>query len=268
VGPACPAALQPDSLSFSSGHGNGTFTIACCLDSLLPMTQASLMLHATDPAMGITGSSGAFTGVAKSDVNADDAVNVLDVVPAISFALGLPVSGPPAAPPVTFQRWAANMLDQTCAVDTFVNVLDIVRIRNKALGRPALCPCTSGQLGGPIGEKADLAVPVTPFSISLEKDGPREFVVKVRGAVDLSGLQIELRAAGPQASVSIEGLTAAKNWQGSTTLNHGVLRVVMFSNAATGISGDGVVLRIKGGGSPSITSVVASDSEGRAVPSR
>ncbi|HYS03171.1 MAG TPA: cohesin domain-containing protein, partial [Candidatus Eisenbacteria bacterium] len=262
VGPVCAGTLQPASLGFSSGIGSAPFRIACCLDPLLPMTRTSLNLQATDPGINITGSSAPFNGVAKADVNADDAVNVLDVVRAINFSLNLPVGAPP---PLPFQRWAANMLDQRCVVDALINVLDVVRIRNKALGRPPLCPCSAGGVGALSAQAAVLAAPPTPFSISVEKDGPKEFLVKVRGAVDLSGLQLELKAAGAKATVSLEGLTAGKNWQATTTLDQGVLRIVAFSNAATGVSGDGAVLRIKGGGSPRLTAIVASDSEGREI---
>ncbi|OLD64258.1 MAG: hypothetical protein AUI47_06910 [Acidobacteria bacterium 13_1_40CM_2_68_5] len=265
VGPVCAGTLQPASLPFFSGVGNGTFSIGCCLDPLLPMTRTPLKLQATDAAISISGSSAPFNGVAKADVNADNAVNILDVVRAINFSLNLPVSSPP---PVTFQRWAANMLDQNCSVDALINVLDIVRIRNKALGRPPLCPCSVGGVGVLTEQAAVLASPVTPFSISLEKAGARDYLVKVHGAVDLSGLQLELKAAGPKATVSLEGLTAGRNWQATTTLDQGVLKIVAFSNAAAGVSGDGAVLRITGGGSPHLGSAVAADSEGREIPVR
>lgn len=266
VAPICDGTLRPSGLEFFSGTGAGAFTIACCLDPLLPATRTSLELHALDPAIEISGVSAPFAGVAKADVNADNAVNVLDVPPAINLSLGLPVNAPPLAPPVPFQRWAANMLDQHCAVDAFINVLDIVRIRNKALGRAALCPCTGAGMNLETGQAAALASPPAPFSIRLEKDGAKDFLVIVDGAVNLSGLQIELKASGPKARVSLEGLTTGRNWQASTTLDRGILRVVAFSNAATGISGNGVVLRITGGGNPKISLVVASDTEGREIP--
>src|SRR5207245_797306 len=146
-----------------------------------------LPFPSTVEALTFSGSSAPFNGVAKADVNADDAVNVLDVVRSINFSLNLPVSGPPLAPPLPFQRWAANMLDQSCAVDSLINVLDIVRIRNKALGRPPLCPCGAGGVGVLTGQPAVLASPVTPFSISVEKAGTRDYLVTVHGAVALSG---------------------------------------------------------------------------------
>ena len=190
----------------------------------------------------------------------------ISIIPKGSFVW--PRSCPPLAPPLPFQRWAANMLDQSCAVDALINVLDIVRIRNKALGRPPLCPCSAGGLGVLTQEAAVVATPVTPFSISVEKQGARDYLVKVHGAVDLSGLQLELKAAGAKATVSLEGLTAGKNWQAATTLDQGVLRIVAFSNAAAGVSGDGAVLRITGGGSPHLAAVVAADSLGREIPAR
>ena len=266
VGPACGGSLQPATLPFASGVGTASFTIACCVDPLFPMTRTSLSLGAVDSTIGISGNSGPFDGVAKGDVNADNAINVLDVIPAVNLSLGLPVNLPPLAPPVPFQRWAANMLDQRCSVDGFINVLDIVRIRNKALGRPALCACTSGATGGPAGQAAALAKQVPPISVGIVRHGPRDFLVQVHGVIDLSGLQIELKGAGPRSKVSLEGQPAAQRWQANTVLDKGVLRIVTFSNAAVGISGDGTVLRISGGGNLRITSIVASDSAGREIP--
>jgi cohesin domain-containing protein len=267
VGPLCAGFLQPASLPFSFGVAGRSFTLACCFDDLLPATiLPPLSLRATDMSNGISGDSNPVIGVAKGNVNADDSVNVLDVLRAVNFSLGLPVSGPPGAPPISFQRWAANMLDQNCMVDTNLNVLDIVRIRNMALGRPLLCSCLAAGAASMSRRAPSVTTAVTPLSISLEKEGPKEFVVRVKGAVDLSGLQLELIGAGQKARVSLEGLTAGKNWQASTSLIQGVLKFAAFSNSATGISGDGVVLRITGGGHPRITSVVAADSEGREIP--
>ncbi len=268
VGPVCAGTLAPATQAFSSGVGSNLFRIACCLDPLLPMTRTPLQVQASDPAIAISGMSGPFQGVAKADVNADDAVNVLDVLRAINFSLNLPVSGPPLAPPLPFQRWAANMLDQNCAVDALINVLDVVRIRNKALGRPPLCPCSAGGVGVLAEQAAVLASPVMPFSISVERAGARDYLVTVHGAVDVSGLQLEVKAAGPKATVSLEGLTAGRNWQATTTLDQGVLRIVAFSNDAAGVSGDGAVLRIKGVGSPHLAAAVAADSQGREIPVR
>jgi len=268
VGPLCGGALQPSTLPFSFGVGSGPFRIACCLDPLLPMTRTPLQLQAVDPGISISGTSAMFNGVAKADLNADDAVNILDVIRAINFALNLPVSGPPLAPPFAFQRWAANMPDQRCAVDALINVLDIVRIRNKALVRPPLCPCSAGGVSAVTEPAAAVRAPVKPFTIVVAKQGPKDYLVKVQGAVDLSGLQLELKVAGPRAKVSLDGLTAGGHWQATTTQENGVLRIVAFSNAATGVMGDGAVLRISGGASPRIASVIASDSSGREIAVR
>jgi len=220
-------------------------------------------VQASDPAIAISGMSGPFQGVAKADVYADDAVNVLDVTRAVNFALNLPVSGPPLSPPIAFQKWAANMLDQSCAVDAFINVLDVVRIRNKALMRPPLCLCSAGGVGASAQPAVSPQAPTAPFTMDVIRAGAKDYLVTVRGAADLSGLQIALRGAGPKATVSLEGLTVGKGWQASTTLDSGVLRILAFSNSASGLSGDGAVLRISGGGSPRIDSVVAADSLGR-----
>ena len=107
-----------------------------------------------------------------------------------------------------------------------------------------------------------------PFSISVERAGARDYLVTVHGAIDVSGLQLELKAAGPKATVSLEGLTAGRNWQATTTLDQGVLRIVAFSNDAAGVSGDGAVLRITGAGSPHLAAAVAADSFGREAPVR
>jgi hypothetical protein len=158
------------------------------------------------------------------------------------------------------------MLDQHCAVDGSINVLDIVRIRNKALGRVPLCSCATGLTGVGTEAAAALATTVSPISITLVKDGRGDFLVEVHGAVDLSGLQIELRGAVAKARVSLAGTVADQRWQANTTLSQGILKVVTFSNAAAGISGDGAILRISGGGNIRIKAVVASDSLGREIP--
>ena len=101
---------------------------------------------------------------------------------------------------------------------------------------------------------------------SLKRVGARDYLVHVAGAVDLSGLQLELSAVGTKPKVSLEGLTAGHNWQAATATDHGTLRITAFSSGATGVSGDGMVLRITGGGHPRIKAVVASDSEGREIP--
>ncbi len=260
VGPTCAGTLKPASLPFASGIGNQAFAIACCLDPLLPGTETSLSLQATDATFSITGSSLPFNGFAKGDVNADNAVNVLDVLRAVNLSLNQSVSGPP---PLPFQQWAANMLDQNCAVDTAINVLDIVRIRNKALGRPPLCACSAGVAGVAARQSA---APAAPITISLKRAGSKDFLVHVTGAADLSGLQLEISAVGSNPRVSLEGLTAGRNWQAATASHQGTLRITAFSNGATGVSGDGVVLRITGGGHPRIKAAVASDSEGREIP--
>lgn len=59
----------------------------------------------------------------KGDINGDGAVNILDVVQAVNFALG-------KATPTTVQFTAADMNGEG-----IINILDVVQIVNKALGR-------------------------------------------------------------------------------------------------------------------------------------
>ncbi len=259
VGPICAGTLQPATMPFAAGVGAQTYTINCCIDPLLPASATPLALRVSDPPILVSGTSDPFQGVAKGDLDASGLVNVLDVLRATREALLQPV---PIPPPVTFQFWAGNMLDQSCAVDGSINVLDVVRIRNKALGRPPLCPCT-----GVVGA-APLFAATSPLSISVVREGARSYLVEVRGAVDLSGLQLELQGAGPKTRVETAGLAAA-GWQVTTEAGQGsTLRVIALANGATGVSGDGAVLRITGAGNPKLTAAIASDSQGREVPVR
>jgi hypothetical protein len=262
--PICAGTLMPASLGFSGGVGGpAPFKIACCLDPLLPATTTSLSLRASDPGIMVGGMSDPFQGVAKGDLNADNSVNVLDVTRDVRLALNLPVAVPP---PTGFQAWAGNMLDQNCAVDGRIDVLDVVRIRNKVLGRPPLCPCPTGRVAGSVAPSAVADAAAGPVSLSIVKAGPKEYLVMVRGARDLGGLQLELRGVGSKTTVSPGELIAGRGWQLTDTLEEGVLRVIVFSNGAAGVTGEGAVLRLTGTGSPKLRQVIASDSEGRALP--
>jgi hypothetical protein len=256
-----PDTLKPSQLGFTSGLGGpANFAIMCCPD---PVTSTAfpLQIEAMDASFEITGMSGPFTGVAKGDLDASGGVNVLDVTRTTRLALGQAVGVPP---PAGFQFWAANILDDHCTVDSMINVLDVVRVRNKVLLRPALCPC-----GGPI-PGSDRPVPATgggSLSLSLVREGPRSYLVMVQGARDLSGLQLEFRSVGPQATVELAGLTAGQGWQATTEHLKGQgMRLVAFSNSASGVSGDGAILRLTDTGRPKLNTVIASDSAGREVP--
>jgi len=257
-----PDTLQPNQLAFSSGMGGpANFRIMCCPDPTAS-TAIPLQIEAMDPPLEITGMSDVFTGVAKGDLDANGSVNVLDVTRTTRLALGQAVLAPPSA---GFQFWAGNMLDNHCTVDSMINVLDVVRVRNKALLRPALCPC-----GGPLpGSDRPLLSTGSSLSVSLAREGPRSYLVTVQGAQDLSGLQLEFREVGPQARIELVGLTAGQGWQATTErLNKHGTRLVAFSNTARGVSGDGAVLRLTDTGRPKLGAVVASDSEGREIPVR
>ncbi len=258
VGPICSGRLDPATMSFFGGLGSQVYNLRCCLDPFLPGTAFPLNLMVSDPPILISGTSDPFQGVAKGDVDASGGVNVLDVQRDVRQALLIPVATPP---PTTFQFWAGNMLDQDCTVDGTINVLDVVRIRNKALGRPPLCSCV-GTIPG-----AALRAASPPVGVSLVKEGPRSFLVTVKGAVDLSGLQIDLRNASPNTTVTAAGL--AQGWQITSDTGHGSrVRVIAFSASGAGVNGDGAVLRITGAGNPSLEAIVASDSAGRNVTLR
>ncbi len=259
VGPICSGKLDPATMSFFGGQGSQVYNLRCCLDPYLPATAFPLRLEVADPPILISGMSDPFQGVAKGDVDASGGVNVLDVQRDVRQALLIPV---PTPPPTTFQFWAGNMLDQSCAVDGTINVLDVVRVRNKALGRPPLCPCIGTT------SAATFLSAAAPMGVSIVKEGPRSFLVTVKGAVDLSGLQIDLRNASPNTTVTAAGL-AAQGWQITSDTDHGArVRVIAFSASGAGVNGDGAVLRITGAGSPSLEAIVASDSAGRNIPLR
>lgn len=271
----CAGTLVPNTIAFVNGLGGpDTFRVACCMDPLLPMTTELQSVRVSDPAIAVEATSNMYLGVAKGDLDTSNMVDVLDVLRAVRLALNQSVPMPPSRP---FQTWAANMLDQACKVDASIDVLDVVRIRNKVLLRPPLCACFTPFVLGALesGTRADAApveamsVPAggdrTLLSISLVREG-RDALVKVKGAVELSGLQLELRGAGSKMTVVSEGLTAgAAGWRVATAGEKRSLRIIAYSDAGGGVNGDGVVLRLKGAAGARLASAVASDVQGREI---
>jgi hypothetical protein len=256
----CPAdTLVPAQLPFTAGLGGpDTFRIVCCPEDA---SGFPLALMADDSLLEITGTSGPVSGIGKGDLDANGMTDVLDVVRDVRLSLAQSVAQPPAT---SFQMWAGDMLDEHCAADQTNNVLDVLRVRNKSLGRPHLCSCE-----GPFGHDLATVQPAAPvpMRVRLEKAGPRTWLVVVRGATNLGGVQFEIKGASPDTAVAPDGLTAGRGWLVFTDPGHAnVMRVVAFASATGGITGDGVVLKITGAGSPKIRSVVAADQDGRAVP--
>lgn len=262
VQPLCDGTLQPTAMSFTNGLGGpDTFAIRCCLASISPATAAPLSLEAVDATNAISGASAPFQGVAKGDVDASATVDVLDVTRTVRLALLQPVLLPP---PLAFQRWAANMLDPECTVNASINVLDVIRVRNKALGLPPLCPC-GARAGVPV---VTLAPPRATSPLALRLVHIRGgYQVVARGARDLGGLQVELRGWGRGGVVALDGLTAGQNWQLATETGGAPGRKVLaFGNTPAGLNGDGALLRLTGGRKPVLAGAVASDSQGREIP--
>jgi len=263
----CSSRLTPTSLGFASGLGGPqNFEIACCLDPLLPATSTSLSLEASDASLGISGMSDSFFGVAKGDVDASGGVDVVDVTRAVNLSLARSL---PIPPPTAFQKWAADMLDAQCAVDNAHNVLDVIRVRNKALGMKPLCPCgsrdqpASPQLAAAASTAG--AASASPITLRIVREG-RGHLVRVEGAQDLGGLQLELRAVGARTAIQPAGLIQSQSWQVATNAD-GFRRmtVLAFSNTASGVNGDGALLRITGAWRPVLVSAIASDSLGRVI---
>jgi hypothetical protein len=259
--PECQSRLVPNTMSFVNGIGTGVYTTKCCIDPLLPNTTFSNVLELHDPATSIMGTSDPFLGAAKGDLNADNASNVLDVVRVTRLSLNLAVGTPPS---LNFQRWAGDMLGLTCTPDGTNNVLDVIRVENKALGLPPLCPCTAATRVTALSAMA-LGQPIT---FRVEKLDRKNHLIAVAGAANLGGFQLEIRGAGPKADVALEGLTAGGDWAVASNLEKGVLKVIAYSTTASGIAGDGPVLRITGAAAPQLTGVIASDSRGLEIPVR
>jgi hypothetical protein len=216
-----------------------------------------------DAANAISGASAPFQGVAKGDVDASATVDVLDVTRTVRLALLQPLALPP---PLAFQRWAANMLDPECTVNASINVLDVIRVRNKALGLPPLCPC-GARAGAPLPVVTLAPPPATaPLALRLVRvRGGHQIVA--RGARDLGGLQVELRGWGRGGVVALDGLTVGQNWQLATETGGAPGRKVLaFGNTPVGVNGDGALLRLTGGRKPVLAGAVASDSQGREIP--
>jgi hypothetical protein len=260
----CASTLQPNALGFGAGLGVDFFEAACCMDSILPTSTTNLNIDASDPSIFISGSSGPFLGVAKGDLDAGGTVDVLDVIRTTRLSLSLPVGIPPSLP---FQQWAGDMLNGACAPDGVNNVLDVIRVENKALGFAPLCRCD-----GAAGAASAVAQAVTSasgsVSFGLEKQGKRDFVIQVENANDLAGFQFELRGSSRNASLVLEGLTASGDWQVASNFHKGVLKVLAYSSTATGVSGDGVVLRVRNAAGLQMRGIIASDSRGREIEAK
>jgi hypothetical protein len=262
--PECQSTVVPNTMPFTTGIGSGLYEVQCCTDNLLPDITFTNTFDLSDPGFGINGVSNPWLGVAKGDLNADNSVNVLDVTRTVRLSLNLAVGIPP---PFSFQTWAGDMLDPACTADGTNNVLDVIRVENKALNLPALCTCNGSPIRNPITSAEALAA-ARPISLRLEKGGKKDFLVVVEDAANLGGFQLDLRGAGPRATAALEGLTAGKNWQVASNFDKGVFRIIVYSADATGVSGDGAVLRISGAANPRMMGIIASDSRGREIPIR
>jgi hypothetical protein len=252
----CASDLQPNALGFTSGTGADFFKVACCVDPILPATTTNLLIETSDPPFSISGTSAPFLGVAKGDLDANNVVDVRDVIRTTLLSLSRPVAIPPL---LGFQQWAGDILDPACAADGTNNILDVVRVTIKALNLPPLCPCKGNFTGG----NEAVFAPSGPVGFRIERAGKREFLVSVEDAADLGGFQFDLRSAGPKAEVVLEGLTGDDDWQVAHTFDRGVLRVLAYSFTATGVSGNGAVLRIRNAGEALLADIIASDSRGR-----
>lgn len=262
VSDICPAdTVTPTTLPFVAGLGGpDTFRLFCCPEDA---SRFPLALMASDPPLEVSGTSDPTLGISKGDLDANGQVDVLDVTRDVRQALGQSVAQPP---PTALQAWAGDMLSEHCVVDRMINVLDVLRVRNKSLGRMHLCPCE-----GPFahGALSVLAAPQPPLGVRLVKTGPRTHVIVVEGARDLGGLQFDIKGASPNTVVTADGLSTGRGWQVFTDSGRAnIIRVVSFGNPTGGITGDGVVLRITGGGNPKLRAVIASDQDGREVTVR
>ncbi len=258
--PFCPGTLVPSMLGFTAGLGGpDTFEVACCLDDLLPETAAKVQIEALDRTNGASGLSDPLLGVAKGDLDASGIVTVLDVTRTMLLALAQPL---PPSPPAGFQVWAADMNDEHCQVDGGTDVLDVIRVRNKALGMHPLCDCD-----GPFHTTVPRTRAQGAIIMSLVSDPQGGRLLMVSGAEGLSGIQIELRTRRSDVSVEAAGLLAGAGWEIAKSRQRGAgVTIVAYAPQGEGISGSGALLRLKGGGRVALTSVTAADAEGRSIP--
>jgi thermitase len=242
---ASVGTTAPGSLPFAGGVWEGEVTILADLDPDCTLTVEDLGI----PASG-TGAVFALRG--KGDVNADGAVNVLDVMKCVNLALG----NPPAAPPrAGYQLWAADINR-----DSSVNVLDIIQIVNKSLGGASGGATASARGASSLG--------AGPVAVSLVKEQGGTWAVRVSNAAGLAGVQLEI--AGGQADVSAGDLIAPAGWQVNAARANGRLRVIAYSPTATGLTAsEGNLLRLAAvHARPRLTNVVLSDALGRRMAVR
>ena len=242
---ASAGTASPSAVPFAGGVWEGEVTILADLDPDCTLTVEDLGIPAS-------GTSAVFALRGKGDVNADGAVNVLDVMKCVNLALGNPAVEPPRQ---EYQLWAADMNR-----DYAINVLDVIQVVNKSLGATPGTGAASA-----LGASAFAAGRV---SVSLVEEGRGVWAVRVSNATGLAGAQLEI--AGGQADVWAGDLIAAAGWQVHTKRTQGRLRVIAFSPAATGLTEpQGVLLRLIGvRGRPRLAGVILSDAAGRSMAAR
>ena len=187
--------------------------------------QESASIGIWDSYWQASGTSTSFRLAGKADVNADGAVNVLDVVRAVNLALGRAASEPPAS---SFQAWAADPNR-----DHAVNILDVVGVVNRSLGLGGvgLAPAAGGLR-----------------TVSLRHRGKDTWLVQVSDAAGLAGFQLDLDLGNGLDPVSVAlapGLLAA-GWELASAPVGDCLRVVAYHPAAQPLAGgEGALLRVE-----------------------
>lgn len=237
------AAISPSTMALSAGAATGPITAAADAagDCTISAALGSVTGDLTVPLR------------LKCDVNADTAVNVLDVMRAVNLALS---KTPPTPPRVEFQLWAADP-----TAEGTVNVLDVLQIVNASLG--VVAPAASPLLP---------AAPRSPITVFLQRTARGWQLVAGRWA-GVAGLQVELRLRPGVTLAGVQAEPALAGWQVSFAQGRGWARLLAFQPQARPLpAGRGPLLTLSLAGaqagrpSLSLGQAVLGSATGRPLP--
>jgi hypothetical protein len=208
-----------------------------------------------------------FQVVGLGDVNADDRVNVLDVVKIVNYCLDR------LTPTPGWQAWVAD-IDHNGST----NVLDVLLAVNLSLHR-AIYSSTYTRLAVVSRPEKDKAKPVeVSLSTETSKGGTVTTSVVLSDTAEVAGVQLDIAydtSSLTLTSADLGSVTrAAGGWTVQSEAGSGTVRVLAYNASLQGLSagaGEVAVLTFQsgsgkhGGKKPSLTAVILGDEAGGEV---
>jgi hypothetical protein len=248
------ATLTPTTAGFTDGLAVPTVTVSqpIASDQISAVDASDAWVH---------GTSNSFSVIRKADVNADLALNVLDVMKVVNIILGYLVPPP-------WQFWAADLNS-----DGEVNVQDIILIINKIFS-------ASGMGGALMAASAQAsAEPVVVEAVwRTAASGNQVLAVTPSNASGVAGAQVEVTYNLKRARlVAVRGgtlIAAGSDWNVYGSDLGGAVRALAFSGSARGLAGGkGSIIEIEfaatgKGNLADIAEVILTDGAGNRIPAR